>query len=766
MRAQTLRHREVTVGTWILALALGVAGCAGDGVEPPTPTSSATMTQTATSSPTLSPVPSSTSTASATASPSVTLSPSATATDSVVPTATPTVTPTYTSTSEPTPSATPTTSFVPGSCDDPNIDSVEPLCALDHAAFTCDFLIPEHCLLPFPSSVFLVEDPSTVTGLRIRYPAQAMPVNTRGKHIDPTEYNTLDGFSPGPMILSLFPQGVDLVASHVPPLTNFARSLEDDSPTVLVDATTGQRVLHFAELDTYAASPATSVFVIRPGVRLTETHRYVVAIRGLIDLQGQAIEAGRPFQILRDQLTTPVQTINVRRESFEQIFSILANAGVQRQDLILAWDFTVASTESLTGRALSMRDQGLFINGPGAPHFEVTSVEENLNDNILRRVKGTFTVPLFMTSATPPAVYNLGPDGMPVPNGFATANFLVNIPRSTVAGGVAHPARPSVYGHGLFGTNSEVNAGHLQVFSNQVNIMFGGTDWIGMSEPDRDVVQRFINDLSFFPRIPDRLQQAMLNFILLGRLFVADDGFVSHPAFQLDGLPLIDRQELYYYGISQGGIEGGAYLALSPDTTRGVLGVGAVNYSTLLQRSLDFAPFQYLLEQWYKGELDRALLYPLLQQLWDRGEPNGYLSHLVSDPLPNTPAKKLLMQIGLNDAQVSNLGSEIEARSLGIPAVAPSAKPAVGMTAQKAPFGGSGFVAYDVNGFAMPRVNQPPIADNGVHEAVRRLSAAQMQIDAFLRPDGVVQSFCPGACVFTDVPNVDTVAPTPTPSGQ
>jgi len=672
------------------------------------------------------------------------------------------VTPTHTDTVEPTPTLSPTPTFVPGSCDDPNIDAFEPLCALDDATFTCDFLVPEHCLLPFPSSAFLVEDPSTVTGFRIHYPAEAMPANTRGKHIDPTEFNTLDGFSPGPMILTLFPQGVDLVASRVAPLTNFARSLEDDSPTVLVDATTGERVLHFAEMDTQAAGTATSVFVIRPGVRLNEAHRYIVAIRGLIDLQGHPIEAGRPFQILRDQLTTPVRTIEARRGIFEDIFAILAGAGVERQDLILAWDFTVASSASLTGRALSLRDQGLAINGPGAPPFEVTSVEENLNDNILRRVQGTFTVPLFMTSATPPAVYNLGPDGMPVQNGFATANFLVNIPRSTVADGVAHPARPSVYGHGLFGTRNEVNAGHLQAFSNQVNIMFGGTEWIGMSEPDREIVQRFINDLSFFPRIPDRLQQAMLNFILLGRLFIAADGFVSHPAFQLDGVPLIDRQELYYYGISQGGIEGGVYLALSPDTTRGVLGVGAANYSTLLQRSIDFDPFQFLLEQWYKGELDRALLYPLLQQLWDRGEPNGYLAHIVSDPLPNTPAKKVLMQIGLNDAQVADLGSEIEARSLGIPAVAPSAKPAVGIAELEAPFDGSAYVPYDVNGYAAPLINQPPIGDNGVHEAVRRLSAAQMQIDAFLRPNGLVQNFCPGACVFTDVPGVDTVAPTPT----
>lgn len=627
----------------------------------------------------------------------------------------------------------------------------------------CDFLVPEHCLLPYPSSTFLVPDPTTPTGLRIHYERAAMPANRRNDPIDPTEFNTLDGFSPGPILVTLFPQGVDLLVSKVPPHTNYARSLQADSPTVLYDATSGERVPHFAELDMQATSTATRTFLIRPAIRLTEKHRYMVAIRGLVDLQGQAIPAGRAFQILRDQLDTPVKAIRARRPKMEEIFTTLAAARVARQDLILAWDFTVASTESLTGRALSVRDQGLAINGPGAPPFEVVSVEENVNDNIARRVRGTFRVPLFMKSATPPTTYNLGPDGMPQQNGFATAEFLVNIPRSAVAGGVAHPSRPSVYGHGLFGSRNEANAGHLQAFSNQVNIMFGATDWIGMSDPDREIVTRWINNLSFFPRIPDRLQQAMLNFILLGRLFISDNGFVSHPAFQLDGAPLIDRTELYYYGISQGGIEGGIYLALSPDTSRAVLGVGASNYSTLLQRSIDFDPFQFLLDQWYKRELDRALLYPLLQQLWDRGEPNGFISHLVDDPLPNTPPKKILMQIGINDSQVSHVASEIQARSLGIPAVAPSALPAFGIEEMPAPFDGSAYVPYDVGGIAPPLINKPPTIENGVHEAVRRLPAAQMQIDAFLRPDGQIRSFCPGACVFRDVPDVVTMEPTPGP---
>ena len=47
-------------------------------------------------------------------------------------------------------------------------------------------------------------------------------------------------------------------------------------------------------------------------------------------------------------------------------------------------------------------------------------------------------------------------------------------------------------------------------------------------------------------------------------------------------------QRLFYDGNSQGGIIGGALIAVEPDLDRGVLGVPGMNYSTLLTRSTDF----------------------------------------------------------------------------------------------------------------------------------------------------------------------------------
>lgn len=642
--------------------------------------------------------------------------------------------------------------YAVGSCDDPAVD--DPLCALDRAAVPCEILSLEHCMLPYPSSFFLREDPTTDTGYRVNYPKGAMPRNRVGFHLDPAEHNTLDGFTPGPIIIAMFPEGVDLLASDVPPILDIGRSLEADSPTVLLDVERGERVPHFAELDANAFDDSKRAFMIRPAVRLRDGGHYIVAIRGLISRDGAPVAPPAPFAILRDGGATPVRAIEARRPDLEAIFATLAEHEIERDDLQLAWEFVVASSRSMTERLLAMRDETLEELDGGAPPFEITEVQENVDEHIYRRVRGHFVAPLYTTSPEPPAVLNLGEDGLPVRNGTVDVPFVVNIPRAAVADGVAHPARPSVYGHGLFGSRDEVNAGHLRAFSNQVNIMFGATDWIGMSSDDVRHVVRMIPDLSGFSILPDRLQQAMLNFVLLGRLFVAEDGFVSRPEFQLDGEPLIDRQEVYYYGISQGGIQGGLYLAIAPDTTRGVLGVGAINYSFLLRRSIDFTPFQVVFNLNYLDELERTLLYPLLQQLWDRGEAQGYSSRLLENPFPGTPAKKILMQIAVNDSQVSHTGSEIQARSLGLSTTAPSAWPAFGIPERETPFDDSAYIPFHVGGIVPPLTNQAPAIENGTHEAVRRLPAAQAQIDAFLRPDGVVENFCPGPCAFENVPGV------------
>src|SRR5205814_8129359 len=158
------------------------------------------------------------------------------------------------------------------------------------------------------------------------------------------------------------------------------------------------------------------------------------------------------------------------------------------------------------------------------------------------------------------------------------ATFTCNIPTSAVApdGSVA-PSAVSLYGHGLLGSQSEVNSDAEVGFGKLYDWTFCAADWLGLSSSDLPVVAGVvIPDLSNFHLIPDRNQQGILDFLFLGRLLRDPRAFAPHAAFQSGGPPLIDPATLSYYANSQAGIMGGAVAAGATDRTHAVLGVPGV----------------------------------------------------------------------------------------------------------------------------------------------------------------------------------------------
>lgn len=678
------------------------------------------------------------------------------------------------------------------------------LCGLqiETAGPRCDFLIDDHCLLPYPSSVFLDDDPTTPTGKRIHYDLGSLPTNASGVKINPADWNKLDGFSPGPMLVSLFPDTgfpVDPLASGVAFHTNFAQSLEADHPTVLLRED-GARVLHFGEMDVQTNDVTKKSFILRPGVRLDDATRYVVGIRHLVDTLGTPIEARLAFRALRDGIgddevelacgSACAAAVAARRANFEDVFARLDAAGVARNDLLLAWDFTTASTESITSWMVSVRDQAYAL---GTPSFTVTSIDNGngngRNANIWARIQGTFQAPLFQTADAPGSRLNFV-NGVPAQNGFATVPFVVDVPRIAVAAANPsvdpEPARATLWGHGLLGDRFQL--GTLSQLAQAYNFVIAAVDMQGMSNPDVAAgVLPAITDMSNFHKIPERLHQGFLNHLLLGKLL--DDpvaGFNSDPAFQLGagGAPIIDTDQVFYSGGSQGGIFGAAIMALTEEFDRGFLAVPASNYSTLLQRSIDFEPFFALLQGAYPDDLDRTILYPLIQQQWDRAEPNGYLPHILPGDLSDPPfPHKVLLHMATYDSEVSNLGTEIMTRSLGIPQVTPVHRTFFQIDEMAAPFDGSALVEIDPlrgggrchtpgttdrGAFCAsdaecpgagdpasrtqcapgipPLGNDAPVFNNGAHGATRSNEAGQ-QIEAFLKDGGQIEQFCIGPCI-------------------
>lgn len=640
--------------------------------------------------------------------------------------------------------------------------SWEPNVALGTAG-RCDPIATKKCLMPFPNDFFTVADPSSATGRRVHFDAASMPTNSAGTPIDPTEWNRNDGFSPGAMIVTYVP-GIDLGVSGAAPITDIGRSLTRDQPIALIDAATGERWPIWSELDAQADPANEPALIVRVAKNLPEGHRFIVAMRNLRAADGSAIPTERGFKLYRDSVPTFTWAIESRRAHFESVFRDLERAGIARANLDLAWDFTVASETNLAGRMLHIRDDAFASLNGAAPAFTVTSVTDNVDDRIFRRVTGTFTVPSYLTGdGSPGNRFNYasgsGPDAVPARHGNLTAQFICNIPRSVSVDGndPVTPARGAIYGHGLLGSHGEVNAGNVRTMANDHRMVYCATKWSGFADEDLGIAVQTLQDVSNFPKVADRTQQGFLNQLFLARLVKDAKGFASNPAFRLGAAatPVLNGS-VFYDGNSQGGILGGALTAISTDFTRAVLGVPGMNYSTLLQRSSDFETYKQILNPSYPNELDRIIWFSVVQMLWDRSEANGYAQHITDDPYPGTPRHQVLYDVAFGDHQVANVTAEVAARTVGarilLPGLAPGRSPDVvpfwGITPISfLPWNGSAIVYWDSGNPHPPLTNlapSEPAYGNDPHEFPRRTPAAQQQKSDFLQTGGVLVDTCGG----------------------
>jgi hypothetical protein len=554
-------------------------------------------------------------------------------------------------------------------------------------------------LLPFPNNSLTVKDRHTPTGRRVHLVKSEMPRSGKGVPIDPRPYNRADGFSPGAPILLRVP-GLNspskLARIHAPTVNDVALSLRKSSPIVVIDEKSGKRQLIWAEVDMNDTHPSSRLLEIHPGRNLREGHTYIVALRNL-GRKGKRV----PARLIRK----------------------LAKAGVERKGLYMAWDFTVASAQSIAGPLLAIRNDAFKRLGDtnlrdmrvqgGSPAFDIASVTDvppcdpagcqSGQDNfIARRVAGTVTVPCYLDQpgCPPGSQFAFRGKGLQVPSpGSNTikANFVCNIPRSASH---AAPARPSLYGHGLFGSATEINSGPLEQLSNEHDIMLCATDWIGMSRNDIPTAIGILQDLSGFPKLTDRVDQSMVDFMYLGRAMIHPSGFASNPAFQVGGGSMINASRLYYVGGSQGGIFGGTLTAVAPDFDRAVLAVPGMDYSVLLPRSVDFDAYSKVLYPAYPNQSERPLLLSLIQQLWDRSDPDGFANHMTTRPYPNTPRHEVFIEEAFGDHQVTNVMTEIEARTIGASLRTPILDP--GRSSEKRPF------------FGIPRIKKFPFKGNAI----------------------------------------------------
>jgi hypothetical protein len=628
----------------------------------------------------------------------------------------------------------------------------EPDPAQEYPLLGCDPLVPSYCAFPFPSNVFSAADATSPTGRRVHLLPDAMPRhNLPAGHPDPAPWNRLDGFSPGMAIMAQFPELTPGALGNLPSSLTIERSLDDDCPTVLLEADTGRRVPHWVDLDATVDADDERSFMIRPAERLRDATRYIVAIRQLEDASGTPIEPSDAFLDLRDRRPSEEPSVEDRRALYADIFGRLDEAGVARDDLLLAWDFTTSSRENNTAWMLHMRDEAFALVGPDGPEIEIVTEEADWDpDHVAHRLEVDMRVPLYLEHTGPGAKMIFGADGLPRPNPAQPwAEFRVEILIPHAA--TQQPAALMQYGHGMLGGKSQIRSGHFLSFIEEYNYAIFGVDFIGMASDDEPFIGALLDNGRFeeWQWAVERQHQGMLNSLLA--MHMMKTALAQHPVYG----PMLDPDQAFYLGISQGGIFGGTYMALTTDVERGLLGVPGMPYNVLLTRSSNFEPFFDLLRGRYLDGRDVMHLLGLNQMLWDRTDPNGYMPYIRDERFPNTPPHEVVLRAVLGDHQVTTLGAHIMARAIGAPTVDMGVRDVLGLKTVAAPVTGSGLVEYDLGLPPDPVENIPPFACEDPHGKIRSFDAARSQMDTFFRT-GVIENHCPnGVCAYPELGGCD-----------
>ncbi|HCP48559.1 MAG TPA: hypothetical protein DIU15_21150 [Deltaproteobacteria bacterium] len=616
---------------------------------------------------------------------------------------------------------------------------------------------------PYPSMHLMETDSNQPTGCTLAIPEGFVPVGD-GDPMDRVRLNRRDGFSQA-NTLWLSP-GVALDESSLPPLSNPELSLDPSSSVQLWDLESGEPIPVFAELDAWEPqNDVDRVLLIRP-LRAMGFHKRVAAVLtdSLLQMDGTPFPAPEAFAAMRDGRRAQELDASVEGH-YRDLLDRLESIGVERSRVVFAWDFLTGSEENVLAPFHRVVDTvraevPLDPSHDMEPSYSLIADADDgdlIPEGLWREVRGSVQVTHFPWAedeeATDPDEHDRGmfrfdEDDLPTPRGLDEAYFVLTVPES-VRASEAGSVPVLVFGHGLFSAPQNYIASHSDEsgtvdLCNRLQAICVGGEWRGLTERDVADSVRVATNLGRFPLLTDKLIQGVANQLALGRLF--ETAFINEPFLAAEsGESLVDPARTYYFGISLGGIAGTVLLANSEVIDNAVFHVPGGVWSMMLDRSSNWEPLEGFAVETLPDPVGRQLLYSVTQLMWDPVDPINHLAGLEG--------RNGLWQVSVGDEQVRNFASEIVARSLGLPLVAPEVHPVFGLETAQAPLGpaASAYFQFDPQKGLPPDINRP--ADiSGAHDGIRRTDEVKAQIEAFFEAgvEGTVIHPCDGPCLLGD----------------
>jgi len=485
----------------------------------------------------------------------------------------------------------------------------------------------------------------------------------------------------------------------------------------MFDRTTSTWLPCLAELDAHdgVTEPA---LLIRPLVALEDGHDVgVVLTTDVTDRVG-------PFQAVLDGSSFDVAGV---AEETRALVDELETAGMDRSEIALAFDFPIHGGTELLTSALQ------YAEVKDHRFTEVRTLGDDSTDPppplTWRVAKGTMDIPNQLDDNN---LLLQDSNGSVQTDGVRPALLHVNIPES-VADAPERSVPVWVFGHGMLHDVDEYlddldDGDSTFQLVHDAEVLVVATSWTGLTPDDLTNVAIATADISRFPSIPDQLVQAHTATHALTEL-VANGDLFEDPALRgRSGQVLADPDQIFYFGISLGGVMGPTFVANDPPIRAAAFHVGGGMIMTLLERGYFWNQFATGLGIAVNDPLERQRTLAAAQLFADPIDPMSHLGRLGDVPV--------LWQEALGDDTVHNLTTRAVARSLGVTAQGPFVDMPWGFddTLLDLPAGSSAYTQHDPE-LGQPDQGNTPAERTYAHAVPRDFPGTQQQLRTFLHPD-------------------------------
>jgi hypothetical protein len=490
--------------------------------------------------------------------------------------------------------------------------------------------------LPFPNDLRRHDDGTLDLS---RFPARTPIVDQYRMDAE-----TLDGFTLNGAEYQRFSGPLDETSLPDP-----AASVQPGASVYLVNLTTGDKtpiIAHFRADKTTTIGPNRLVVRPYPGFGLDEGVTYALVITNRVhDMSGAAVEATSEFK----------STLASARW-YAPLKDYLAQ---NPDDVVSAAVFT---TEHATDIGPALK-KGIFATA--AP--TAANITAGASTAVFAVFTGTYTAPNFQTGTVPYSTdggeIQVGSDGAAIVQRMEPMRFALTVPPGPVPS-TGFPI--CIYAHGTGGDYmSFIDDGTGARLAAQ-GIATISTDQVlhGPRNPGGDPETAFFNFANPYAGRDNALQGAADAWsqmrLALGMSFAENpDGTGRMIKF--------DGNRVSFFGHSQGGLTGPAFIAFEPTVKGAVLsGTGGLLYLSLLYKT-EPLPFADLIASITQDQpLDEDNPTISLAQMWiERADGANYAKLMVRHPPAGNAAKNIFQTEGFTDTYAPNPAIEAFATAIG-----------------------------------------------------------------------------------------------------